>query len=226
MKLLIIVPAFNEAPIIASTLSRIKMKTRYIRNKEILVIDDGSNDNTYMEAKKKKVTLLRHVINRGLGGAIGTGLAYAKKHDFQIAVTIDADGQHNPGDIKPVIKPILDDRADIVIGSRFLGENQIPKDRRLLLKISNLITKIFFGQSTTDSQSGFRAFGPRAIQEINLKTERMEVSSEVFSEIKRLKLRFSEVPISVEYTDYSKSKGQSNSDAFGVGFKLLLRLFR
>jgi hypothetical protein len=116
---------------------------------------------------------------------------------------------------------------DLVIGSRMLqGVLEMPSDRRLLNSLANALTFVLFGVTTTDSQSGFRAFNRKAIQAIALKTQRMEVSSEIFAEIKRLNLRFSEVPISVIYTDYSRQKGQQNSNKWSVGYKLMLRLFR
>lgn len=227
MKLLIIVPAYNEAPVIASTLSDIRRHTKTLSTKKIVVIDDGSTDETFQKATNQKVSVLRHRLNRGLGGAIGTGLAYAKRHHFDIAVTIDADGQHDPRDIHTIIKPITQGKADVVIGSRSLNrKNQIPLDRRLLHFGSNFITQLLFSQSTTDSQSGFRAFNSQAINHIQIKTERMEVSSELFSEIKRLQLKLAEVPIKVLYTDYSRAKGQSNTNAIPILYKLVLRLFR
>jgi hypothetical protein len=106
------------------------------------------------------------------------------------------------------------------------GVLEMPSDRRLLNSLANTLTFVLFGVTTTDSQSGFRAFNRKAIQAIALKTQRMEVSSEIFAEIKRLNLRFSEVPISVIYTDYSRQKGQQNSNKWSVGYKLMLRLFR
>src|SRR5690606_31667259 len=122
---------------------------------------------------------------------------------------------------------LISQRADIVIGSRSLGaKKHMPFDRQLILKASNLLTLLLFGQSTSDSLSGFRAFGTRAINSVALRTERMEVSNEIFSEIKRLKLRLEEVPIKVIYTEYSRSKGQSNTNSFNIVLKLLLRLFR
>lgn len=226
MKLLVIVPAYNEAPVIFKTLQDIKQTTQKL-DPDIVVVNDGSKDLTEAEAKRAKVVVLTHRINRGLGGAIGTGLEYAKRHDYDLAVTIDADGQHDPKDIQRVIQPITEGRADVVIGSRFKTKQQhMPLDRKLLLMISNALTWALFGRTATDSLSGFRAFNKKAIQYIRLKTERMEVSNELFAEIKRLNLSLEEVPIQVLYTDYSRAKGQTNANALNIVFKLILRLFR
>lgn len=227
MKILIVVPAYNEEAVIFNVLKDIRQKTRGLQNKTILVIDDGSSDNTFHQAKKARVKVIRHLINRGLGGALGTGLEYARRHCFSLMVTLDADGQHDPSDIFQVIKPITNHQADVVIGSRTLSKHgRVPWDRRLLITASNNLTELFFGQITTDSQSGFRAFNQKAINHIRIKTDRMEVSSEFFSEIRRLRLRLTEVPIKVIYTQYSRRKGQSNLNAIHIIFKLILRLFR
>ncbi|MEA3355700.1 MAG: glycosyltransferase family 2 protein, partial [Patescibacteria group bacterium] len=184
-------------------------------------------DETGRIAKKKGVIVLRHVINRGLGGALATGLEYAKVNQADIAVTMDSDGQHDPNNIKTILKPLLKNKADIVIGSRMLeSNNSMPLYRKIFNQISNLITKALFGIYSTDSLSGFRGFGKKAINKIKLKTERMEVSNELFAEIKKHKLKYTEIPIKVIYTEYSIKKGQKPSNAFAIIFKLLLRLFR
>jgi glycosyltransferase involved in cell wall biosynthesis len=227
MKLIVIVPAYNEARIIRKVLRSLIRALQKIGYFEIVVVDDGSQDNTGQEARREKVTVLTHPINRGLGGALGTGLSYAKTQNFDIAVTFDADGQHCAADIKKVIRPLIKKQADVVIGSRTLkGGKQIPWDRRLIIWGSNLVTYFFFGIRSSDSQSGFRAFSSKALQKIKIKTQGMEVSSEFYGEIKRNRLRLAEVPIKVIYTPYSRKKGQSNLNALQVLFKLLLRLSR
>jgi len=225
MKCLIIVPAFNEATVLQQVLLSIK---KNVPSFSILVVNDGSSDNTSdIASKVKKVRVANHPINRGLGAAINTGLSFAKKNNFDLAVTIDADGQHDPKDIKKLIKPIINNQADIVIGSRIISTlGQIPLDRIIIIKASNFLTWLLYGETTTDSLSGFRAFSKKAIKSIHLKTDRMEVSNELFSEINRLKLKVKEVPIRVIYTNYSRSKGQKNTNAISIIFKLMLRLFR
>lgn len=227
--LLVIVPAFNEAKIIFSVLKNlaIQLKTLKPVASQIIVVDDGSTDQTWEQAKKAKAKVIRHPINRGLGGALGTGLIYAKKHHFDYVVTFDADGQHDARQIRSLIAPLIKGKADVVIGSRTLtGWQQLPLDRRLIIFLSNLLTNLLFATQTTDSQSGFRAFNQKALQAIKIRTQRMEVSSELFAEIKTRQLRYQEIPISVIYSPYSRQKGQSNLNAFAILFRLLLRLFR
>lgn len=224
-KLLVIIPAFNEAEAIGKTVGEVMAAVP--KGTSVLVIDDGSNDSTSELAKKAGAVVLRHPINRGLGGALGTGLYWAKINDFDYCVTFDADGQHDPNDLSNVLKPIYSGKADVAIGTRtLLGWGEIPGDRKFILSLSNWLTWWLFGIKTSDSLSGFRAFNRKAIEKIQLRTDRMEVSNEFFSEIKRHKLKLAEVPIRVIYTDYSRSKGQKNSNAVDVGVKLLLRLFR
>ncbi len=228
MKLLIILPAYNEEPVIASVLIKLKKYLKSLKHikTEIVVIDDGSTDQTAKVVRQHRVKLLQHVLNRGLGGALATGLAYANKYNFDIALTMDSDGQHDVRDIQSAIEPILSKTADVVIGSRMLGQKGMPLDRIIINNLSNLATLLLFRQWTTDSQSGFRVFAKKAIQTIQLKTQGMEVSSEFFAEIKKHKLKLTEIPIRVIYTDYSRMKGQTNLNSIMVGWKLLLRLFR
>lgn len=227
MKLTVIIPAYNEERVITKVLTDLKKVLQKFGEYEIVVIDDGSSDKTGALARKQGATVLRHLINRGLGGALGTGLAFTKRKNAQLVVTMDADGQHDPKDLKKVIKPIIQANADVVIGSRLLkGTSRIPLDRLAVLKASNLLTQLLYSIKTSDSQSGFRAFSKKAISEIKIITQEMEVSTELFSEIKRLKLRLSEVPIKVIYTPYSKGKGQSNLNAVSVVARLILRLAR
>jgi len=227
MKRLVIVPAFNEAKVIFATLTELKKALKSHGKFDILVIDDGSKDNTGVQAQKAKVKVISHSLNRGLGGALGTGLEYAKRNHYDLCVTFDADGQHHPLDLLKLIKPIENKQADIVIGTRTLSKTgHMPLDRKIINWASNLATFLFFGIWTSDSQSGFRAFSKKAIDLIQIKTERMEVSSEIFSEVKRHKLKFTEIPIKVIYTQYSRAKGQKSLNAFRVLYKLLLRLAR
>ena len=226
LKLFIIIPAFNEAPVIGSVIAAIK-NTHFKFHPHIIVVNDGSTDATSEIAQASGVTVLNHKLNRGLGAALGTGLAYAKLKQADIAVTFDADGQHSPPDIALVIKPIINHQADVVIGTRLKSTaGHMPLDRRLVNQLSNIITWFLFGVWTSDSQSGFRAFSATAINLLQLKTETMEVSSEIFAEVRRHHLKLAEVPIQVIYTDYSRRKGQSTLNAFQVLFKLLLRLAR
>jgi glycosyltransferase involved in cell wall biosynthesis len=218
MKTYIVVPAYNEEKTLVSVIKGLK-KEGY---DNIIVVDDGSRDSTYRLASKEKVILLHHVLNRGLGAALGTGIRAAVEEGAEIIVTFDSDGQHNPKDVKRVAEQIVKGN-DVVIGSRLLNTKGMPWYRVLQNFIGNIVTYILFGVWTTDSQSGLRAFSREAAQKIRIKTNRMEVSSEIIGEIGRNKLKFKEVPIKPIYTEYSLSKGQSLLVGIKTFLKLVLR---
>jgi glycosyltransferase involved in cell wall biosynthesis len=222
-KLVLIIPAFNEERALATTLANLP-KTFSVDETEVVVVDDGSSDRTAEVALAccdPRVVLLRHTTNRGLGGALGTGLKYARLCSADFAITYDADGQHAPEDIEKALVPLVEGKADVVIGSRLLQPKGMPWYRLIGNWGLNVITYVLFGQWTTDSQSGLRAFGRRGIENIDIRTDRMEVSSEFFKEIRRLKLRFCEVPIRAIYTEYSLAKGQRNINAINILLRLL-----
>jgi UDP-N-acetylglucosamine---dolichyl-phosphate N-acetylglucosaminyltransferase len=215
----IVMPAYNEEKVIAKTIRSLHENNYY----NIIVVDDGSSDNTSAIAENENAIVLRHAVNRGLGGALGTGLKAAILEGAQIIVTFDSDGQHDPLDIEKMIEPILQDKADAVIGSRLINPKGMPFIRRVGNWGFNFITYLLFSVWTTDSQSGLRAFTKKAAEKIEIKANRMEVSSEIIKEIGRNKLRFSEVPIKAIYTDYSVAHGQSSWNAFKILGKLILR---
>jgi len=227
MKTLIIVPAFNEGKIIHQTLLDLRAvlsKTKTIA--DILVVDDGSTDSTSSEALKVADYLLTHKQNCGLGAALATGIEYAKRKSYDYCITFDSDGQHDARDIAGALAK-LQAGSDIVIGSRFIGSHTgMPKIRRVILFLGNLVTFLFFGVWTSDSQSGFRGLNKKAIKSLNIQSNRMEVSSEIFGEIQRLKLKLAEIPIHIRYTAYSLAKGQKNTASASILLKLIYMLSR
>lgn len=226
MNLVIIIPAFNEAAVISNVIKKIPKKFSGVSKTEIVIVDDGSSDLTAQIAKNMAVKVLSHKLNRGAGAATKTGLLYAKKRNADIIVTFDADGQHHPEDIKKIIRPIIEKKSDLVIGSRFLKNQRVPLDRLIINWGANIITFFLFGIFSSDSQSGLRAFSKRANEVIDFKSDRMEFSSEILLESKRNHLKIVEVPTKAIYTDYSKFKGQRNSNALPVMMRILTKLLR
>jgi glycosyltransferase involved in cell wall biosynthesis len=224
-RIFIVVPAYNEEKSIAKVLKTLK-ENGY---NNIIVVDDGSKDRTYSLAKKEGVIVLKHRINRGLGGALNTGITAALKSGADIIVTFDADGQHSVYDIPKIVEPIMNGKADFVVGSRFLKEplfshkKFIVKVRRLGIFVLNILTFLLYGIKTTDSQSGFRAFSREAASKMTITANRMEVSSEFFRELKEKNLRYAEVPIRTIYTEYSLKKGQRLLNGFKIILKLIFR---
>jgi len=219
MKLFLVIPAFNEEKSISKVIKGLRRKGY----KNIIVVDDASRDNTYKIAKNGHVTVLRHRINRGLGGALGTGIQAALQLGADAIVTFDADGQHKVQDVSRVFKLIKQDKADFAIGSRLVNPKGMPWIRRVGNWFFNLLTYILFGVWTTDSQSGLRCFNRKAAEVIRLRTNRMEVSSEFIKEVGRNNLRYAEIPIKPVYTEYSMKKGQSHLNGIRILRKLLLR---
>ncbi len=214
MKIIAVIPAYNEETTIADVLQRTRPFVDVM-----VVVNDGSLDRTAEIARTQGAVVVSHVINRGLGAAIGTGFVMAQRLHADVAITLDADGQHDPSKIPSFIAAI-EQGADVVIGSRMLVRTGMPWYRQIANVLGNVFTFFLFGAWVTDSQSGFRGFTAFALRKIEIKTNRMEVSSELIAESKRHKLTLTEVTIPAIYTEYSLSKGQS----FTVGIKTLIKL--
>jgi glycosyltransferase involved in cell wall biosynthesis len=217
----VVVPAYNEEEMIGNTLKKLKDEGY----KNIIVVDDGSRDNTYNIAKEEGVIVCKHIINRGLGGALGTGIKCALEYNPKVIITFDADGQHDPRDIEKVAKPILNENYDVIIGSRLMDEKEVknmPKIKRIGNWGLNFLTYLMGGHFITDSQSGLRAFSNKAAKILinQLKSNKYEVSSEFVVLIKRNNLKFKEIPIKTIYTDYSMARGTNVI----TGFKILVKL--
>ena len=217
----VVVPAYNEEEMIGNTLKKLKDEGY----KNIIVVDDGSRDNTYNIAKEEGVIVCKHIINRGLGGALGTGIKCALEYNPKVIITFDADGQHDPRDIEKVAKPILNENYDVIIGSRLMDEKEVknmPKIKRIGNWGLNFLTYLMGGHFITDSQSGLRAFSNKSAKIIieQLKSNKYEVSSEFVVLIKRNNLKFMELPIKTIYTDYSMARGTNVI----TGFKILVKL--
>lgn len=212
----VVMPAYNESKTIKKVIEDIRE-----RNLNIVVIDDGSHDETYeiaAESTSHTGSVYRHVINRGLGAALETGIKAALAKNADIIVTFDADGQHDPDDIIPVCKPIMEKRADVVIGTR--NFNEMPASKKFGNTVMDIITRIFYGIHVKDSQSGLRAFNRKAAGVLDINSRGYGVSSEIIGEIKRYNLKVEEVEIKTIYTDYSMSKGTNLT----VGLKILAKL--
>lgn len=213
----VIMPAYNEEQTVGAVAASVRPLVD-----AVFVIDDGSTDRTAVVARAAGAHVLSHVINRGLGAAIQTGIVAARRAGADIAVTFDADGQHRAEDIPRMCAPIEVDEADVVLGCRTVDRGQMPLVRRLCNVGGNALTFLLFGLWVKDSQSGLRAFNRHALASLALSCDRMEVSSEIVKEIHARHLRLVEVPIAPVYTKYSLSKGQSLTVGIATAAKLLL----
>ncbi|MEA3273361.1 MAG: glycosyltransferase family 2 protein [Patescibacteria group bacterium] len=216
----LVIPVFNEAPVIATTVAEMKKEGYY----NLILVDDGSKDETYQTIKEiPDVIALRHKFNRGKGAAVKTGLEAALTLGAEIIVTLDGDGQHDPSDIKKLTHPIEKDNFDVVLGSRLINPKGMPKSRIFLNKFGNFYTWMLYGLNVTDSQSGFRSYTRRVVEKINPQADRYDFDSEIIREIASQELRFKEVPVKVRYTPYSirKKHGQGLKNGFKTALRIL-----
>jgi len=223
-KVCIVLPAYNEAPVIKEVISttlRAFRKTDYLI--EVVVINDGSTDETASIAAKNGATVVNHILNSGAGGATATGLSYAQQNNFDIACTMDSDGQHSPDDAIEGVKQLIKLESDLMIGSRLIDTAGMSKTKILGNKGLSFITYILFGVNSTDSQSGLRIYSRKALEQLKWKTSGYEFCSEMLWRAKQLKLKINEYPIQAIYTEYSKIKGQNNWNAVNIVKSLVRR---
>lgn len=220
----LIIPAYNEGTVIRGViqdLSKTFKSAGY--NFHIVVVDDGSKDNTGREAAHAGAHVISHILNSGSGGATATGLSYAQQHQFDIAATLDADGQHNPQDVLNGIRLMEQGKHDLLIGSRLLNAEGMSWVKQLGNNGLSMITYLLFGVKVTDSQSGLRIFSRTALNSLKWKTSGYEFCSEMLWRAKQQKLRIAEYPIQAIYTEYSKAKGQNNWNGFNIVKSLIIR---
>ena len=220
MSTYIIIPAFNESPGLAAVLESLLPL-----NYGIIVIDDGSTDETYKIAGTFPVLLIRHVFNLGQGAALETGMEAARKLNADFVIHFDADGQHNPSDIAQLLVPLQKDKADIVFGSRFLEKKPsgLNFTKKIILKAGRWINYLITGILLTDAHNGLRAFNKKALHSIHFHQPGMAHASEILYEVRRKSLRYLEMPVHIRYTDYSKRKGQGLLNSVNILFHLFFK---
>lgn len=196
--MIVAIPCFNEDKYIGSVVVRAK---KYVDT--VLVIDDGSTDDTAEVAELAGATVISHSRNIGKGAAIKTAFTWARDHDCDTLILLDGDGQHKPSDIPNLLKPIQDGRADMVVGSRLLTKNKTPLYRKVGQQILTFITNLGSKVKLSDSQSGFRAFSRKAIGLMAFSERGLSIESEMQLVASRHGLKVIEVPINVLYFDSS-----------------------
>jgi glycosyltransferase involved in cell wall biosynthesis len=218
-KIFCVIPAYNEEKIIVRVVNGVKLFVN-----EVVVVDDGSEDNTLAELKKNfhqvaNIAILRHIINRGQGAALRTGTEYALKKGADIIVHFDADGQFIAEEIADLVEPIKTGKADIVFGSRFLKKKpQMPFFKKyVIMPLARFANKIFLGVNLTDPQNGFRAMANKAAGRINIHQRGMAHCSEIMRQAATGGFKIQEVPVTVIYRDFGQK--------FLGGIKILKELF-
>ena len=216
-RICVIIPAYNESAVIRDVLKNAKkIFSTSPYDISIVLVNDSSKDGTANIALNEKVVVINHIINIGAGGATATGLRYAKNNHFDVAATMDADGQHDPNDVLNGIRQMEIQKSDLLIGSRLIDSRGMSKIKVFGNKGLSIITYILFGVNSTDSQSGLRLFSRNAIDSLKWSANGYEFASEMLWKARQLKLTVDEYPIKAIYTDYSKSKGQNNWNAINI----------
>ncbi|MEK7665659.1 MAG: glycosyltransferase family 2 protein [Patescibacteria group bacterium] len=222
MKTVAIIPAFNEENRIVDSVND---ASAFVD--EVVVVDDCSRDRTRERAVSTGAYVLHHIINRGQGASLQTGMDFAlKKLGAEILVHFDADGQMRGDEISKLVEPIISGRADVALGSRFLGTTEaLPLGRKWTLKAGILFTFLVSGVWLTDTHNGFRALSKLATEKINLTQNRMAHASELIDLIALRRLRVHEVPVTIRYSEESIRKGQRSSASINIALDITRQKF-
>jgi glycosyltransferase involved in cell wall biosynthesis len=195
MRIVAVIPAYNEEP----TIGTVVLQTR-VHVDHVIVVDDGSNDDTARVATLAGAEVIQNPVNLGKAQAIMKGFDRAKEYNPLAVVMLDADFQHNPAEIPDLVRPVLYGNADLIVGSRHLnGNNKIPTHRVLGQKTLNLVTNAGSGSKSTDTQSGFRVLGRRALMNLDFYSEGYNIESDMLAHFTQRNLVIKEVPIGVSY---------------------------
>lgn len=219
MNTAIIIPVYNEAEVVANVVNTVLEEYKYV-----ICINDGSKDNSSLEIAKTNAYLIEHPINMGQGAALQTGIEFARQLPVDYFVTFDADGQHRLLDVGVMLKEIKKDKYDIILGSRFLGEAiGMKKSKEIILKLAIKFSNATSGIKLTDTHNGLRVFNRHVAETMQITLPDMAHASEILEIIATQRYRYTEVPVTIEYTDYSRAKGQTLINAINIGFDTVLR---
>lgn len=209
MKILVIIPAYNEEATIKNVIQRIKLK---MPQADILVVNDGSKDNTSRKAKTAGAKVIDLPYNLGIGGAMQTGYLYAKENGYDIAVQVDGDGQHDPSYIKELIEPIINNSADVVVGSRYIIKTNYKSSvfRRMGMIFFSFLVSTLTNQKFKDTTSGFRAVNKEVINYFSNHYPVDYPEVDVLIRLKKRNFRIAELPVEM----YKRQGGKSSITTF------------
>ena len=190
----------------------------------VICIDDGSRDDTAEQIATTRAILVKHPINMGQGAALQTGFEYALQiPSMRYVVTFDADGQHRIEDVETMLETMASSGVDVVMGSRFLGQAiNMPRSKRAVLKLAILFSNLSTGVKLTDTHNGLRVLNRHALESMRLTMPDFAHASEIVDRIGRERLNYTEVPVTIVYSEYSKAKGQSLINAVNIAFDVIL----
>ncbi len=208
----VVIPAFNEEELIARVIHDVRRLVP-----RVIVVDDGSRDQTLEASKAAGAVVLVHMLNLGQGAALRTGIEYALSQGARCLFTFDADGQHSAESLAVLARAMAEKRVDVVLGSRRLGKaKNLPKFRRLVLWAGVWFTRVHTGLPVTDTHNGLRLFRAEAAARLEISQPRMAHASEILKRIAVLRLPWAEAPVTILYTEYSLRKGQKLGNAFHI----------
>ncbi len=228
----VVIPLYNEAAVVGDVVRDLRtvLTARAAasggeRSAGVVCVDDGSTDGSAEVAAEAGAVVLRHAVNLGQGASLQTGLTYALRDpDARYFVTYDADGQHQPADAMAMLDVLRAGEVDIVFGSRFLAETTRPgRARRLLLRAAVAYTNLSTHVRLSDAHNGLRALNRTAAEVIDIRQDRMAHASEIVGQVGQARLRWTELPVHVLYTDYSRAKGQPGLNAVNIVVDLLFK---
>lgn len=203
-RIAVVIAAYNEGSALAEVIRGLHGLCRWI-----IVVDDGSSDDTFEVAVAAGAHVLVHPLNLGQGAALQTGIDYAVKKGADFIVTFDADGQHAAAEIAPMVQKLVDSGVDLVLGSRFLGRTvNMPRSKAITLWLAIRFSRLTTGLHITDTHNGFRVLTRKTAKRLRIRQNRMAHASEFLDEIASKKLSFVEFPVTITYTPYSMAKGQ------------------
>jgi glycosyltransferase involved in cell wall biosynthesis len=183
----------------------------------VVVVDDGSSDDTGDQALAGGACVATHLVNRGQGAALQTGIDFALAQGASHLVTFDADGQHDVAEALQMVSVCRSEGRDAVLGSRFLGTTvNMPALRRIVIKAAVIFTRLTTGLRLTDAHNGLRVLSRDAARKIRIRQDRMAHASEILSQIARLRLNWREHPVTITYSEYSLAKGQKLSNSVRI----------
>lgn len=216
----LVIPVYNEGQVIADVVEQALKVFPHI-----VCVDDGSRDDSVERILSTGAHLVSHPVNLGQGAALQTGLSYAlAQPGAEYFVTFDADGQHQTGDAEKLVALLQEDAADVVLGSRFIEQNdQVPLLKRVVLRTAATISPTARRLKLTDSHNGLRGLNRKAALRMRITMNGMAHASEIVGQLARSDLRVAEIPVDILYTDYSRAKGQSLLNGVNILFDISLR---
>jgi glycosyltransferase involved in cell wall biosynthesis len=218
----VLIPSYNESAIIKKTVNQLR---KHFTN--IIVINDGSTDNSREILEKLDIVVINHPYNLGQGASIVTGINYIVSRKIDFFITFDADGQHRTEDALLLAKKIKSNKFDIIFSSRFLNSNSnVPRFKRMLLKTALHFTNIITNMNLTDTHNGLKAFKSEAFKDLNLTIPRYGFETELIFWVSDNKLIYTESSAEITYSKYSMQKGQSLLNAFIIFEDIMKLLFK